>query len=654
MDDVVPGTEPESQADDHSTDQAQTESAQQPDSGHEESKARHGRRLTIMIVASIILAILSALIVPPIMYTDADRAEAEKIEIQVFGLEQEMKAVEAKIDALKEALKQQEQQIGDADRKKMVGVMSRESGLDKDEIEKIFPQLAELKNEIAELTEDVKKFRDQIAALRKNQPSEESTVALFEAIGVGGEVFLRALTMMVVPLVIASVMSGILGMGDVRKLGRPGLVAVLYYISTTILAVVVGLVVVNLINPGKSFESDGKKFQQLDKNSDKHLDLAEFQATVDQFEKTKSKRVFFLRDTDEDGELSLEEYSGNNVNVEEADRKKVVGVMSRESGLDKNKIEKIFPQLAKEKEGAAEKGPSMGTIFSNLLLMLFTDNLFAAAAETQLLPLIVFSIIFAGMLTTLGSKVDDMTGLIAEVNTALMSFVMLLMNLAPIGIFCLVASRFGEAQAKGEFIQTLSQTGSFVLTVLVGLSIHLFGTLPLLFWIFKRQNPYHFMRNMSRALLTAFSTASSSATLPVTMECATQQAGVSKRSVDFVLPLGATINMDGTALYEAAAAIFIAQVFMLTPEGAAFANTYDPVWTQVVIAVTATLAAIGAAGIPEAGLVTMMIVLNAVGLPLEYVSLIISVDWLLDRFRTATNTFGDAVGAAIVDETFRD
>ena len=161
------------------------------------------------------------------------------------------------------------------------------------------------------------------------------------------------------------------------------------------------------------------------------------------------------------------------------------------------------------------------------------------------------------------------------------------------------------------------------------------------------------MKNMSRASLTAFSTASSSATLPVTMECATQQAGVSKRSVDFVLPLGATINMDGTALYEAAAAIFIAQVYMLSPEGieAGFQLKFS---TQVIIAVTATLAAIGAAGIPEAGLVTMMIVLNAVGLPLEYVSLILSVDWLLDRFRTATNTFGDAVGAAIVDETFDD
>ena len=379
---------------------------------------------------------------------------------------------------------------------------------------------------------------------------------------------------------------------------------------------------------------------------------------MDEFEKTKSKRAFILRDSDENGELSLNEFKGNNDDVEEVDRKKVVGTLSRESGLDKNKIEKIFPQLAKEKEEEGEEGPSMGTIFSNLLLMLFTDNLFAAAADTQLLPLIVFSIIFAGMLTTLGSKVDDMTELISEVNTALMSFVMLLMNLAPIGIFCLVASRFGEAQAKGEFIETLSQTGSFVLTVLLGLGAHLFGTLPLLYWIFKRKNPYHFMKNMSRALLTAFSTASSSATLPVTMECATQQAGVSKRSVDFVLPLGATINMDGTALYEAAAAIFIAQVYMMSPEAPSDFTTDIDTWTgfttQVIIAVTATLAAIGAAGIPEAGLVTMMIVLNAVGVPLEYVSLILSVDWLLDRFRTATNTFGDAVGAAIVDETFDD
>ena len=631
MSDDLTGNEPESQPEQPPESQPEQPPESQPeshpDSGHGESGSNHGRRLTIMIVASIILAIASSLIVPPIMFTDADRAAAEKIESEIWDLEQEMAAVQSKIDDLKGTLKNDEPPPGDA--------------------------ADQVRAEIDELVETVKKYQKQIADLRKDQPSEESTVALFEAIGIGGEVFLRALTMMVVPLVMASVMSGILGMGDVRKLGRPGLVAILYYFSTTILAVVVGLAVVNMINPGSGFESDQEKFRQLDTNKDKQLDLAEFQENVDEFEKTKSKRAFILRDSDENGELSLNEFKGNNDDVEEVDRKKVVGTLSRESGLDKNKIEKIFPQLAKEKEEEGEEGPSMGTIFSNLLLMLFTDNLFAAAADTQLLPLIVFSIIFAGMLTTLGSKVDDMTELISEANTALMSFVMLLMNLAPVGIFCLVASRFGEAQAKGEFIETLSQTGSFVLTVLLGLGAHLFGTLPLLYWIFKRKNPYHFMKNMSRALLTAFSTASSSATLPVTMECATQQAGVSKRSVDFVLPLGATINMDGTALYEAAAAIFIAQVYMLSPEGieAGFQLKFS---TQVIIAVTATLAAIGAAGIPEAGLVTMMIVLNAVGLPLEYVSLILSVDWLLDRFRTATNTFGDAVGAAIVDETFDD
>ena len=631
MSDDLTGNEPENQPEQPPESQPEEQPEEQPeshpDSGHGESGSNHGRRLTIMIVASIILAIASSLIVPPVMFTDADRAAAEKIESEIWDLEQEMVAVQSKIEDLKGTLKNDEQASGD----------------DADQV----------RAEIDELDATVKKYQKQIADLRKDQPSEESTVALFEAIGIGGEVFLRALTMMVVPLVMASVMSGILGMGDVRKLGRPGLVAILYYFSTTILAVVVGLAVVNMINPGSGFESDQEKFRQLDTNKDKQLDLAEFQENVDEFEKTKSKRAFILRDSDENGELSLNEFKGNNDDVEEVDRKKVVGTLSRESGLDKNKIEKIFPQLAKEKEEEGEEGPSMGTIFSNLLLMLFTDNLFAAAADTQLLPLIVFSIIFAGMLTTLGSKVDDMTELISEVNTALMSFVMLLMNLAPVGIFCLVASRFGEAQAKGEFIETLSQTGSFVLTVLLGLGAHLFGTLPLLYWIFKRKNPYHFMKNMSRALLTAFSTASSSATLPVTMECATQQAGVSKRSVDFVLPLGATINMDGTALYEAAAAIFIAQVYMLSPEGieAGFQLKFS---TQVIIAVTATLAAIGAAGIPEAGLVTMMIVLNAVGLPLEYVSLIISVDWLLDRFRTATNTFGDAVGAAIGDETFDD
>ena len=376
----------------------------------------------------------------------------------------------------------------------------------------------------------------------------------------GGEVFLNLLTMMVVPLVMASVMSGIIGLGDIRKLGRPGGLAVTYYLMTTVLAVIVGLLMVNLIQPGVGVD----------------------QTALD---------------------ASLAE-----------------GQMSTAGREDANLV----------------------TILRGLVLMLFTDNLIESAAKTSLLPLIFFSIIFAGMLTTMGPRVQALTEIIVQVNEALLSFILLLMKLAPFGIFCLVTARFGEAQAGGNLGAVLQQTGAYFGTVLAGLGVHAFLTLPLILWIFTRRNPFRFMYQMSQALLTAFSTASSTATLPITMNCAVEKAKVSKQSSDFVLPLGATINMDGTALYEAAAAIFIAQAigFELT------------ITSQIVIAVTATMAAIGAAGIPEAGLVTMVIVLNAVGLPVEYIGLILSVDWLLDRFRTAVNVFGDSLGAAVVEKSF--
>ncbi|MHC4781087.1 MAG: dicarboxylate/amino acid:cation symporter, partial [Planctomycetota bacterium] len=432
-------------------------------------------------------------------------------------------------------------------------------------------------------------------ATNEAQPEKKSRLALYivisivaaivvalifphfgESLEVGGEIFLRLLKMMVVPLVMASVMSGILGMGDVRKLGRPGGYAILYYISTTILAVAVGLVVVNVVRPGIG--------------------------TVDE------QTIESLKG--EDGKASP--------------KAKILESLAETSELTKEEVAEVFEEL----EGGLEsEAPSIWTILKNLLLMLFTDNLFSSAAETNLLPLIAFSIIFAGMLTTMGTRVKAITEMIGQVNDALMAFIMLLMKVAPLGIFCLVAARFGRAQAEGKFLEVLSQTGWYVAAVLIGLAVHAFITLPLILWIFTRRNPYRFMYQMSEALLTAFSTASSSATLPITMRCAISKAGVSKRSTEFVLPLGATINMDGTALYEAVAAIFIAQAIGF-PLG---------LLGQVTIAITATLAAIGAAGIPEAGLVTMIIVLNAVGLPVEYISLILAVDWLLDRFRTAVN-----------------
>ncbi|MCP4506689.1 MAG: dicarboxylate/amino acid:cation symporter [Fuerstiella sp.] len=388
----------------------------------------------------------------------------------------------------------------------------------------------------------------------------------------GGEVFLRLLMMVVVPLVMASVMSGILGLGDVRKLGKPGAVAIGYYLTTTVLAVSTGVLIVNLFSPGVGLNVESMMNE---------MGTTEHQQQVDNIEQN-------------------------------------------------------------------EDGPKdIGDIFHKMVLMMFTNNLLKSMVEGELLPLIVFSIAFAGLLTTMGSRSETMRTLIVSINDAMMGFVMLLMKFARIGIFCLVTSSFGKFFLEGDAWGKISSLGWYMATVLVGLGIHAFITLPLILWIFTKRNPLQFYKQMSDALLTAFSTASSSATLPVTMECAEVNAGVSRRSVEFVLPLGATINMDGTALYEAAAAIFMAQIYAgVNPE---FTLDFT---TQIIIAVTATLAAIGAAGIPEAGLVTMLIVLNAAGLPITYLPLILPVDWLLDRFRTATNAFGDSVGSAVVDKSF--
>ena len=286
---------------------------------------------------------------------------------------------------------------------------------------------------------------------------------------IGGEIFLNLLTMMVVPLVVASVMSGIIGLGDVRKLGRPGGFAIAYYVTTTVLAVLVGLILVNLIQPG--------------------------------------------------------------------------------SGVDPATLEAGAAEGGAVAAGREDMG--FGTILRNLALMLFTNNLFRSATEGSLLPLIIFSIMFAGVLTTMGDRVSRITALIVQVNEALLSFVLFLMKLAPVGIFCLVTARFGEAQQGGGLVAVLVQTGAYFVTVLLGLAVHALLTLPLILWIFTKRNPFRFMTQMAQALLTAFSTASSSATLPISRECAVRNAKVSRQSVDFVLPLGATINMDGTALYEA-------------------------------------------------------------------------------------------------------
>jgi Na+/H+-dicarboxylate symporter len=280
---------------------------------------------------------------------------------------------------------------------------------------------------------------------------------------------------------------------------------------------------------------------------------------------------------------------------------------------------------------------SLGIV--DILKSFVSPNLVHSMAEMEILPLIIFSLFFGGVLTTLGEKGRPVIAFFDGVNEAVMKIVHLVMYVAPVGVFALIASKLGEAGGGELFFAELMKVGKYALAVVLGLLLHATVALPLILMLVTKRNPLLYLKNASEALTTAFSTASSSATLPVTIECAEERNKVSRKTSLFVLPIGATVNMDGTALYESVAALFIAQMAGIS---LGFGD-------QMVVFITATLAAIGAAGIPEAGLVTMVMVLESVGLPLEGIAMLLSIDWFLDRCRTVTNVWGDSIGAAVVD-----
>jgi len=290
-----------------------------------------------------------------------------------------------------------------------------------------------------------------------------------------------------------------------------------------------------------------------------------------------------------------------------------------------------MPDIVSSKEGMS--------LVDVLLLKFISPNLFNSAEEFEILPLIVASILFGAAFASLGKESRVIVEVFTILDKAIMKIVNWIMIFTPIGIFSLIADRIGMAGGGRAVIELAMELGKYVLSVVVGLSIHGFIILPIILLLFAKRNPLEYVQNLGKALLTAFSTASSSTTLPLTMEGVIDEAKVTPKVGRFVLPLGATINMDGTALYEAVAVIFIAQSYGIELGMA----------EMVVVFFTATLAAIGAAGIPEAGLVTMVLVLQAVGLPLEGVGLILAIDWLLDRFRTTVNVWGDCIGAAVID-----
>lgn len=276
---------------------------------------------------------------------------------------------------------------------------------------------------------------------------------------------------------------------------------------------------------------------------------------------------------------------------------------------------------------------------TDILESFISPNLVKSMVEMDILPIIIFSLIFGGVLTTLGDKGKLVISFFDGVNHAIMKIVHLVLYFAPLGVFALIAAKLGAAGGGDLFWAEIMKLGKYAFTVVASLLIHALVILPLILVMVTKRSPLIYFKNVSEALTTAFSTASSSATLPVTLECAEKKNKVSRRSALFVLPIGATVNMDGTALYEAVAAIFIAQTI-----------GHDlGLMDNITIFLTATLAAIGAAGIPEAGLVTMVMVLQSVGLPVEGIGLLLSIDWFLDRCRTTVNVWGDSIGAAVVD-----
>ena len=286
---------------------------------------------------------------------------------------------------------------------------------------------------------------------------------------------------------------------------------------------------------------------------------------------------------------------------------------------------------------------SLGSTWLNILKQCIPTNVFAEMVNGRPLGIIVFALGFGLALAAGGQRTEAARRFFNAAFEGMMIFVTWVIWLTPLGVFFLIAWTVGTI----GFATIIGPLGSYIGVVLLGLLIHGLLVLPLILWMLTKCNPYRFMWQMRRALLTAFGTDSSSATLPVTMDCAENEGGCSKRSSNFVLPLGSTINMDGTALYEAVAVVFLFQLFGIDLE---FSEL-------IIVVITATLAAIGAAGIPSAGLVTMVIVIAAVNaslagtgnqLPLAAIGVILGVDRIVDMCRTTVNVWCDATAAKVM------
>ncbi len=363
-----------------------------------------------------------------------------------------------------------------------------------------------------------------------------------------GVLFLRALKMIIIPLIFSSIVTGVANIGDAENLCRLGFKTFAYYLTTSTLAILTGLFFVNLFQPGVGA---------------------------------------------------------------------VLGFTKMVDGLS----------TARDS-------------FGDILINIIPTNIFSVLTDGKILPIIFFAILFGFFITKIDSKPK---GILLDFFNSLfdvvMKITMFIIKFTPLGILGIVAKVVAEQASDAEALLAIGgRLGLYMVTVILALGVHFGITLPIILKYVGKINPIKQFKAMRTALLTAFSTSSSSATLPLTMESIENNSGVSNKVTSFVLPLGATVNMDGTALYECVAAMFIAQAY----------GVELSFLQQIVVVITALLASIGAAGIPMAGLVMISVILTAVGLPLEGIGLILAVDRILDMLRTTTNVWSDGCGAVVV------
>ncbi|WP_421977060.1 dicarboxylate/amino acid:cation symporter [Roseivirga seohaensis] len=415
-----------------------------------------------------------------------------------------------------------------------------------------------------------------------------------------GQIFIRMLKYIAVPLVLFSIIGGISGLKDLSKLGRMGGKTLSFYLVTTVFAVGIGLILVNVIRPGDF---------------------------IDEEQRIKNR-------------LQYEEWVSATDGVEILDGKHYLDD-PKYNGLDfRKEMTEAEKKLVEEKKATAEEKKDEGPL--SFLVDMVPENIILSLSNDKLMLQVIFFAIFFGVCLALvpDEKGAGLKSFVDATNEVFLKMVDLIMKSAPFFVFALLAGVISKmADTPGEVLQIFKGLASYSVTLVMGLLFLIFVFYPLIVKGFVKSLTYKkFFQKISPAQFLAFSTSSSAATLPVTMECVEDNLGVSKNVSSFVLPIGATVNMDGTSLYQAVAVVFMAQMHMVDLS----------VTQQLTIVLTATLASIGSAAVPSAGIVMMVVVLQSVGLNPAWIAIIFPVDRPLDMLRTVVNVTGDATVATLV------